>query len=323
MKTIEIKHNYYKMKHLNIPVFVLILISLLSCSRDDLTLINSSSTTLNFEGEGGQKDISFTDGDWKITKVINQDNNQNIFGSIYLSDGDLIQENEILKLDSLGSLEAIWSDKGFIINRETVTSIVVHVKENFTKESFGFIIFLESGNESKQIVVNQKPSQGYEIESIKYTIENNDNDSLFVQERETYSFDINSSLQQTFSLDPFVNTFELSQFKSNEDAAFPWKGADAVMVKVPTQIIDDQIFTNSETSLYSNELTQKDSKFKGQVEEVPLPQGQSKLTVEIEYRKRKVSYTLHLINKRTKEDKIVTGKWIETAPTGNYEIKWQ
>ncbi len=311
------------MKHLSITIFALILISLFSCSRDDVSLINPSSSQLNFEGEGGQESISFKNRDWKITKVINQNNNQNIFGNIYSSDGNLIQENKILRLDGLGSLEAIWSNKGFIIEREAETSMTVRLDENFTKENFGFIIYLESGNETKQVSVNQKPSQGYEIKSIKYTIGSSGSDSIFVKKGKIHSFNINSSMEQTLSLEPFNDVSEFSQFESNEKGAFPWTQADSIMVEIPTQIINGEIISNDRESPYSNELTKKDSRFKDQSEEINLPQGQSEFVVELEYRKRRVSYTLHLISNRTSENKIITGEWIETAPTGNYEINWQ
>lgn len=311
------------MKQFTHLLFALLLISFFSCSKDDLTSTDPSSTSIDFEGEGGVKNISFTNKDWKITKVVNQDNNQTIFGNIYSFDGNLIQENKILELDSFGSLEAIWSDKGFIIKHETETSVVIQLKENFTNKNFHFIIFLESGNDTKEIAINQKPSQGYTIKNIKYTIENNDNDSIFVEKGSTHSFNINSTTQQGFSFDPFINSFELSQFKSNSESAFPWKLTDSIAIEIPAHIIDNKVFTNDATSFYSNSLIQKPSKFKGQITEVAIPQGQTKFIVELEYRKRQVSYILHLVNNRTNEDKIITGKWVETAPTGNYKIEWQ
>lgn len=310
------------MKLLTISIFTLILSTLFSCSRDDMTGINPSTTQINFEGEGGQENVSFADGNWKIAKVINQDGNQTIFGNTFSLDGILIQENKSLELDGLGSLEATSSAKGFGIKRETETSLAIYLNENFTKKVFGFVIIIESETDSWQISVNQKMSQGYEINSIKYTIESSDNDSIFVRKGESYSFDINSSVQQTFSFDPFVNTSELSRFIGNAEGAFPWKQTDSAMVNIPTLISKDEVFTDGVVSPYSNELTQKDSRFKGQMTEVTIPQGQSKFIIELEYRKRQVSYALHVTNNRTKENKIITGKWVETAPTGNFEMAW-
>ena len=60
-----------------------------------------------------------------------------------------------------------------------------------------------------------------------------------------------------------------------------------------------------------------------ETETITIPAGQSAFSTEIEYRKRKVSYELRLINNRTAEEKIIEGKWIKFATTGEYSIKWQ
>lgn len=311
------------MNHLRHTILFLMLISLFSCSKEDESLNNPSRSQLNFEGEGGQESIALPSGEWKITKVINQNNHQNIFGNIYSPSGNLLQKNNLLLLNGLGSLEAVWSNKGFVIERETETAMTIHLDENFTEENFGFMIYLESGNASKQISINQKPFEGYELKNIKYSIDNSAVDSVFIQKGKTYTFNINSTVQQTLSLDPFHDAFEFSQFESNVKGAFPWAQRDSIMVETPSQRINGELFTTNRQLPYSNELTKIDSKFKGQSTEINLPQGQSEFVVELEYRKRKVSYTLTLINNRTSAIKTITGKWIETAPTGNYEIKWQ
>lgn len=312
------------MKYLTPIAVILLSFCIFSCNKNNFGGIRPSSTQINFEGEGGRKEISFANGNWEIAKVINQNNDQKIYGDVYAINGSLIQENTLLELDSLGKLEAFWPDKGFSIIRETSTSIEVHLKENFTKRNFGFTLVLISGNELKKIKVNQKPSQGYTIKSIKYTLGKDDGDSMFVQQGKTYSFDNNTSLQQKVSFGPFANAVELSHFESHEEAAFPWKEADSVMVEVPTKISGNTVLTNGEKSPYSSEPTQKESKLKEQQsEKVTIPLGHSEFAPKIEYRKRSVTYTLHLINKRTKEDRIITGKWIGTAPTGKYEIDWK
>lgn len=267
--------------------------------------------------------ISFTNGDWEIAKVVNLDNDKSIFGDTYSINGELIQENHILQLDSLGKLKASWPGKGFSIIRKTPTSIELYLRENFTDKDFVFNIVLESGNELRRIKVSQKPSQGYKIKSIKYTVVENDSDSIYVGRGETYSFDINASIPPKVTFHPFLNIFEFSHFESLEDAAFPWTKADSAMVEVPTKILNGKVLTSGENAPYSNELVEKPSKFEEEIAEVTVPKGQSKFVVKIEYRKRRVTYTLHLISNRTKKDKIIKGKWIETAPTGNYTIDWK
>jgi len=59
------------------------------------------------------------------------------------------------------------------------------------------------------------------------------------------------------------------------------------------------------------------------METVAIPSGNSEFSVEIQYRKWRVSYSIYLVNNRTKEEKVINGKWVELAPTGNYSIRWK
>lgn len=58
-------------------------------------------------------------------------------------------------------------------------------------------------------------------------------------------------------------------------------------------------------------------------ETVTIPSGKSTFWVDIQYSERSVSYMLTLINNRTQAEKVINGKWIKIAPTGNYTINWQ
>ena len=107
-----------------------------------------------------------------------------------------------------------------------------------------------------------------------------------------------------------------------EKDAFIWLKNDSISVEVPTSIYNEEIYFNGEKKLYSNVSSITPHGFEG-TETITIPGGQSAFSTEIEYRKRKVSYELRLINNRTAEEKIIEGKWIEFAPTGEYSIKWQ
>lgn len=296
-------------------------LGLISCSndKDEMTSIQPSTNLIEMEAEGGETEISFTNGDWSITKVINKEGNVNIVGDIYAQNGEIIQNNKILVLKDLGKIVANWENKGFTITRETSSSLKIKLNENSTGESFNFTLVLNSGQE---INITQKKSQGYEFSNIKFNTNEEDTDSLFVQKGVTYKFNINEP--QSFRFLPYdgLTIQNQSRFESLENDAFAWLEEDSIMIKVPTNIYNDEIYFDGEKRLYSNIWSINPHGFE-EMETVAIPKGQSSFSTEIELRKRQVSYRLRLINNRTLEEKIIEGKWIEIAPTGKFSIHWQ
>ncbi len=301
---------------------VLIIFIFYACNKNnnDFNLIDPSISLIEMEGEGGEVKISFTYPDWKIAGIINPNGNVNINGNSYSANGSLIQENYILKLDSLGRIDALWTDKGFSITRNSYTSLEIVVKENSTGEDFNFVIMLESKNGSKEIEVNQRKSQGYTFNKIEYKLGNNDRDSLFVKQGSSYSFNLISGREFTFYPFNGIGIGKTSFFESEEKDVFVWTDPDSVSVIVPSGIWNDELYFNGEEAIYTNISTNKESEFSKQMTTVTIPSGKSEFSVEIQYRERRVSYALYLVNNRTKKEKVINGKWIETAPTGNYTI---
>ena len=309
------------MKFKIIFIGIFLSIGCISCSNDkvEMTSIQPSTNLVEMEAEGGETEITFTNGDWSITKVINKEGNVNIVGDIYAQNGEIIQNNKILVLEDLGKIVANWENKGFTITRETSSSLKIKLNENSTGESFNFTLVLNSGQE---INVTQKKSQGYEFSNIKFNTNEEDTDSLFVQKGVTYKFNINEP--QSFRFLPYdgLTIQNQSRFESLENDAFAWLERDSLMIKVPTSIYNDEIYFGREKRLYSNIWSINPHGFE-EMETVAIPKGQSAFLTEIELRKRQVSYRLRLINNRTLEEKIIEGKWIEIAPTGKYSINWQ
>jgi len=274
------------------------------------------------EAEGGETEITFTNGDWNISEVLNKNGNVNIHGDIYSQNGEVIQENKILTLEDQGKMVADWNDKGFAITRETPSSLKIEVMENRTGKEFNFALVLNSGQEIKKINITQKISQGYQFDGIEFILKEGDGDSLFVKKGTNRKFNIPEPQSFTFSPYEGINIYNQSQFESMEKDAFIWLKNDSISVEIPTSIYNEEIYFNGEKKLYSNVSSITPHDFEG-TETITIPAGQSAFSTEIEYRKRKVSYELRLINNRTAEEKIIEGKWIEFAPTGEYSIKWQ
>ena len=325
MSKIAINLNIQKMRYGNIFLIILISFYFYSCDDHDneFNLIDPSTSLIEMEGEGGEIEISFTYPDWKIARIINQNGNVNISGNSYSLDGSPIRENYTLKLDSLGRMDAIWTDKGFSIIRNSYTSLKIIVKENSTGEDFNFIIILESEKESKEIQVNQKKSNGYAFKKIEYKIDENDGDSIFIKQSTSFSFNVQSPQEFSFAPLQGIDIVKTSYFESAEKDAFVWTESDSVLVEIPSGIWNGELYFNGEKTLYTNASIKSESEYSKQMETVTIPSGKSRFSVEIQYRKRRVSYSLYLENNRTKQEKVINGKWVEFAPTGNYTIRWE
>lgn len=298
-------------------------IGLLSCSNDndEIPEIKPSTNLIEMEAEGGETEVLFTSGDWSIVEVINTSGNVNINGNIYSENGTIIQENKTLALKGQGKMVAEWDDKGFVISRETSTSLKIELMENSTEEDFNFTIVLNSGQEFKKINVIQKKSQGYKFDSIEFALKENDGDSLFVKKGTNHKITVEKYTEFTFSPYDGINIEKQSHFESKEKDAFVWLQNESVLVKIPSRIDNNEIYFDGEKSLYSTSLMTTPHGFE-KMETLTLPAGQSTFSTEIEFRRRKVSYKIVLINNRTSDKKIIEGKWIEIAPTGAYSIVW-
>jgi len=299
-------------------------IGFMSCSNDDdeMSIIQPSTNLIVMEAEGGETEITFTNGDWSILEVLNKNGNVNIHGDIYSQNGEIIHENKTLALEDQGKLVADWNDKGFVITRETSSSLKIEVMENSTGEEFNFALVLNSGQEIKKINVTQKISQGYQFDGIEFILKEGDGDSLFVKKGTNRKFNIPEPQSFTFSPYEGINIHNQSHFESMEKDAFVWLKNDSILVEVPTNIYNEEIYFDGEKRLYSTVWSINAHGFEV-MESITVPAGQSAFSTEIEYHRRKVSYKLRLINNRTAEEKIIEGKWVEIAPTGRFSIEWQ
>jgi len=316
--------NQRKMTLKNAILAIFFTLYLVSCTKNEnVSTINPSSTMIEMEGEGGVAKIAFAGDTWEIAEIINQKGNQTISGDSYSTDGKLITKNSLLSLNELGRLNTIWEDKGFIITKTTLKFLEILLKENCTTEDFSFVIVLKAGDETKNITIKQKKSQGYKYEKIEFSKDKEDIDSIFTQNGTSYKFDIKSS--QEFLFLPFsgVNCIKSSYFENTLENALAMPRKDSLKVEIPSYIRNNEIYLNGETASYSNVITVRESDIKNQTEKIVIPSGKSEFSVLVEFKKSKISYKLYLTNNRTKDRKIVVGKWIEIAPTGRFTINWK
>jgi hypothetical protein len=312
------------MKYLNWILLISISMTFVSCDTDEASLpIQVSKDFVEIEAEGGEIEISITGSEWHIKEVLNQNGWVKIHGNVYNLDGEQIVESKPLTLDEFGEMKALWTDKGFRITRDSPASLKLFLEENWSGKEFSFVVVLESQRELMEILVTQKQSQGYTFEKIQYYLNENDGDSLFIKEGSTYKFDIESPQEFSFSPINGIDIHRSFYFDSSEKDAFVWIKQDSVMVSLPFDINNNQVSFNGEKGLYANTIIKTEHGFNDLLETVNIPSGESEFYTELEYRKRQISYSLHLINNRTTEVKIIEGKWIEYAPTGEYSIHWQ
>ena len=307
-----------------IGMLVFFAIGLNSCSSDDteMSTLHPSTQLIEMEAEGGEAKVSFTNGEWTIAEVINNTGNVHIAGDMYSLNGERIQENKTLTLEGKGKIEALWNDKGFSITRETSSTLQIKLLENSTGETFNFNLVLNAGQEFKKIQVVQKKSQGYQFKSIEFRLKEEDGDSLFIKKGITNTFNVQQPLDFTFSPYEGLDSNTISRFESREKDAFVWLKNEDVLTQIPTRIENNALYFDGEERLYSNASATHPNGLE-EMKTVTIPVGKSSFYTEIEYRKRNVSYQLHLINNRTAAEKIIEGKWIEVTPTGNYTIEWE
>ncbi|WBL27025.1 hypothetical protein [Zunongwangia sp. HGR-M22] len=306
-----------------LPVFTFLSFFILfSCSSDDdsLSSIQPSTNYIEMEAEGGDAEISFSGGEWNIAEIINIKGDAKLYGDIYKEDGSILRENTVLSLENQGKVMVNWTDRGFTITRPTPTLLKIHLNENSRPEAFNFNLVLSSEEETKEITVSQKVSQGYTFKDLEFFLKEEDGDSLFFRNGMRRKFDIPNPQSMSFSPFGGIDIQRNSQFISEENDAFIWLKNDSISVQVPTSIYEDEIYFNGKKNIYTAEVSIKPHGF-DTMETLEIPAGESLFLTEIEFRKRQVSYKLYLINNRTNDEKIIEGKWIETAPTGNYSTK--
>lgn len=307
---------------INITIITLSLFFNISCEKENIP--DEFTKEIITKGEGGVYSIKIENLDqgWNISDIINRStaNEINIYGDIYSADGKIIRENSILKLNGNGRMEGIWMDKGFIITRNSAYNLEIEVLENFTKDPFHFVIILQDGRTTKEIVVKQESTNGYTFENISYSLGTDDKDSLY--HRKNMSFEINYINPAPFSFSPFggAGILRTSYFISSDPNADSWIEDNPVPVQVPQIIEGSKIYLSHHKNNYG-EITSTSYYDENQIlETIMIPGGGANFYVELEYRKRVVSYVLTLINNRTKEERKIEGKWIENSPTGDYNI---
>ncbi|ODS86529.1 MAG: hypothetical protein ABS46_00925 [Cytophagaceae bacterium SCN 52-12] len=207
--------------------------------------------------------------------------------------------------------------KGFSIAYDQ-DEIQVTLLENTADDAFSFTIVLKKGNETKEISVEQKVSQGYTFRDITYALEDGDGDSLYARYGTRYEFNLVSPRQ--VSVNPFggIDVLRTAYFESGARDAFSWIRNDSVQVPVPLEIRDGSPVLSEPRDMYGAVASEPYSP--DAVALVDVPAGGASFRSKQEWRRRRISYRLTLTNNRTGEPKEITGKWIEQTPTGRYEI---
>lgn len=309
--------------------FFLCTFGLVSCSDDEgdtNTELQPSTDKVEMEGEGGSIEISLNTKDFIIAGVVNKtnDNNQYINGKIYNVNGELIGDDEKLYLEGMGQLQTAWNGKSFSIIRNTPFGLKVIVDENFTASDFSFAIILQSSqNEQKEIIVQQKKSQGYIFDKIEYSLQKNATEAFGTYITQTQT--IPSGASGKYSLYPYqyIDTRVVSYFRSSENGAFTWAGNDKIEVKVPSEVRNNVIYYDETKHPYTQSSYLKFGKISENAEAIiDIPAGKSEFHIKFKVQNQDFPYTLTLTNKGTGVKKEIKGTWTESSFVEDYEIVW-
>lgn len=136
------------------------------------------------------------------------------------------------------------------------------------------------------------------------------------------TYTINYPMSTPFSFSPYngPDIMKTSYFESNDPIAFSWIAKDSVLVPVPQVIDENEIYLSQDKKLYGAITRTPYIKENDDMVTLEIPGNKVNFYLEPEYRKRTVSYQLTLINNRTQDEKLIEGKWIETTPTGKFNI---
>ncbi|GEM_PF-850477 len=295
-----------------------------SCDNEVPPAIQPSADHINIEGEGDNTIITFHNGEWIIDRIENRSGSGDyISGDIYSADGNLLAGNTELQLSGLGKLVSGWDDHGFTITRERADVLSISVNENWTENDFIFAIILQAGTEEKEIIVTQKKSQGYTFKDIEYLLLEGDGDR-FSYENHTRNYP-DSDEPTKLIIIPFTGVEDIYQYTHDTPEGLYWQQQNDVSVPVPVEV--DMQTGGIECSeieyLFTTTPVSKECAFLHLYEVVEVSAGYPFITVKITCRTRQVSYRATLINNRTGAEKVITGKWIEEVPTGEYSLSVQ
>ncbi|MDU1904628.1 MAG: hypothetical protein E6772_07585 [Dysgonomonas sp.] len=316
----QLKHAF------NIALILFFSLTIISCNDDNDLLPGVPPVVM--DEEGGETVIDLNYSDFVITGVIRKGTSSNspFYGNIYAADGSLLREAERLHLDGLGHLEwdhTGWNysqKQGFSIIRDTPSRLKIVLKENNLTEDLSFAIIVEVENEKKEILVQQKKSQGYVFDDIEFSIQKGDGDSLYIKEGSSYKFTLTQPQEVQFSPFGGIQITKNSYFESNDYNAFVWTEGNPPTIEIPSYVYSEAISFNGDKQTYDTEWLRRPHGFLSVMEKFEAPAGESEIQTQIEFYKRTVSYTLTLTNNDTNKKKTVKGKWIETAPSGSYRI---
>lgn len=286
---------------LSVVSMLFVLIGGVSCGDDKDEDINRISPVdkFNLEGDGGLLEIPMERADWSISGV-------------YTPDGSTMwgENNVPLKLDSLGTISFRW----FTITRDEGSKLKVNLAPNLDElNGRGFVIALEDGIYNERITVNQGIPDAYEFVKIEYSIEAGDGDSTYISgDNFTAITNSNYSGQEaSMVIYPYQNAINTVCFESSEDAAFKWMGKDSVFVRVPSLIVDNSVSLGEEQYYGPDIFNLKPGNMDVKDKITIPPHSCVKVSGEFTYRRRVVTYVLTILNKRTKTENQIKGKWVE------------
>ncbi len=307
------------MRFIHLLLVFFLFSTVISCRKQNEPDRAPSPTFILMEAEGGEEVIDLGSEGWQIVSVVNKNGDLRIFGDIYTADGQMVRENSLLELEGPGRLDGTGFNRGFDIVYDH-DQIHVALVENGTDDVFRFAIVLKKGDEIREIVIEQKVSEGYTFQEITYALDEGDGDSLYRKTGSRYQFNLVTPQQVSVSPYGGVDVLRSASFESGDRDAFVWIRKDSVRVPVPLEIRDGGIGLSGPKDVYGA-VTREPFHAAGAVAFIDVPAGGAHFSTTLEWRRRRLSYKLTLKNNRTAQLKEVTGKWVEESPTGKYVIQ--
>lgn len=274
-----------------------------SCAKETTDNILPSVYERDMKAEGDCVTVRMERGAWSIPAVYSANGIFHLFDS---------ETNRPMKLDGLGAMSFWW----FKVTRTDANTLEIVVDENFDRmQSRGFVVVLQDGAIADTLRVMQKPSAGYDVVSIDYSLEPTDRDSVYYG---SWYMDFvlknGSSSVSKIVTRPFVNTKNGCAFipHGSSEEAFSWVGKEKLMVDVPETIVGDEVFIGGVRRNYASSSDLINSELVDVAIEMEAPaRSKAMLFVRQRFCDRRVSYQMVVANRETKQEKVLRGTWCE------------
>lgn len=299
----------------NFTAYILILLHLYSCNSDIFVDdFSPSETEVTLDGNGDAATIHFASSEWDVLQLFIYDDSFNHHFQVYDQDERLIINDQYPYLKGLGKIVCDESLTDFVIERSNPKEVKITVGENVRHSHFQFKLVASNEYEMHEVYVDITPSDKYEFDHITYSLNAYYGHNII---EEAMSIVRSNPLDDPFPCSLIVQGLRHEvKFKSDTPEAFQLLADNNLTVEIPGKENGHLVMSGVKVK-YTPE--QQAFRHPDTVREITIPAHTTQIiTLMQEYEWFETKYTLYAFHPKTKKQRIITGTFESTIPTGNY-----